>query len=139
MFQVSEAHTTDVESLRRKSAAAESPTKSVRGTSTSDSGRGTATSSQSQLGGGSSSSHLDMVSLEEGQGMGSPARKQFQNGDVVVTLLPVNERFPWVTPARFRPELVPEELMAPALSVSSVGIYSLLAFDVGPLPFSCCH
>ena len=39
------------------------------------------------------------------------------NGDVIVTLLPVNERFPWVTPARFRPELVPEELMAPVLTV----------------------
>jgi len=44
--------------------------------------------------------------------------KQFENGDVVVTLLPVNERFPWVTPAKFRPELVPEELMAPALSLT---------------------
>ena len=35
-----------------------------------------------------------------------------------MTLLPVNERFPWVTPAKFRPELVPEELMAPCLTVS---------------------
>ncbi len=39
------------------------------------------------------------------------------NGEVIVTLLPVNERFPWLTPARFRPELVPEELMAPVLTV----------------------
>ena len=37
---------------------------------------------------------------------------------MVVTLLPVNERFPWVTPATFRPELVPEELMAPCLSLT---------------------
>ena len=44
--------------------------------------------------------------------------KTFSNGDVIVTLLPVNEKFPWVTPARFRPELVPEELMAPVLTVS---------------------
>ncbi len=36
-----------------------------------------------------------------------------------MTLLPVNERFPWVTPAKFRPELVPEELMAPVLTVYS--------------------
>lgn len=43
--------------------------------------------------------------------------KVFSNGDVIVTLLPVNEKFPWVTPARFRPELVPEELMAPVLTV----------------------
>jgi hypothetical protein len=41
------------------------------------------------------------------------------NGEVIVTLLPVNERFPWVTPARFRPELVPEELMAPVLTVNT--------------------
>jgi hypothetical protein len=40
------------------------------------------------------------------------------NGEVIVTLLPLNERFPWVTPARFRPELVPEELLAPVLTVS---------------------
>ena len=38
------------------------------------------------------------VSLAE---PGSAAvQQQFENGDVVVTLLPVNERFPWVTPAR---------------------------------------
>ena len=46
------------------------------------------------------------------------AQEEFENGDVLVTLLPVNERFPWVTPASFRPELVPEELMAPSLSVN---------------------
>ena len=39
------------------------------------------------------------------------------NGDIVVTLLPVNTRWPWVTPAQFRPELVPEELMAQGLTV----------------------
>ena len=42
------------------------------------------------------------------------------NGEVIVTLLPVNEKFPWITPARFRPELVPEELMAPVLTVSGI-------------------
>lgn len=39
------------------------------------------------------------------------------NGDIIVTLLPVNSRFQWITPARFRPELVPEELMAQGLTV----------------------
>lgn len=39
------------------------------------------------------------------------------NGDIVVTLLPVNTRWPWITPAQFRPELVPEELMAQGLTV----------------------
>lgn len=45
-------------------------------------------------------------------------QEEFENGDVLVTLLPINERFPWVTPASFRPELVPEELMAPSLSLT---------------------
>lgn len=40
------------------------------------------------------------------------------NGDVIVTLLPANTKWPWVTPAIFRPELVPEELMAQGLTVS---------------------
>lgn len=42
----------------------------------------------------------------------------FNNGDIIVTLLPVNESFPWVTPATFRPELVPEELMAQGLTLT---------------------
>lgn len=47
-----------------------------------------------------------------------PIRQGFSNGDIIVTLLPVNTRFPWITPAQFRPELVPEELMAQGLTVS---------------------
>ena len=43
--------------------------------------------------------------------------RRFTNGEPIVTLLPCNERLPWITPARFRPELVPEELMAPILTV----------------------
>lgn len=39
------------------------------------------------------------------------------NGEIIVTLLPVNVNWPWITPAVFRPELVPEELMAQGLSV----------------------
>lgn len=41
------------------------------------------------------------------------------NGDIIVTLLPVNTKWPWITPAVFRPELVPEELMAQGLTVST--------------------
>ena len=40
------------------------------------------------------------------------------NGDVIVTILPQNRTFPWITPAQFTPELVPEELMAQGLTVS---------------------
>lgn len=49
-------------------------------------------------------------------------RRGFANGDTIVTLLPVNTRWPWITPAKFRPELVPEELMAQGLTVSSLNI-----------------
>lgn len=35
-----------------------------------------------------------------------------------MTLLPVNTKWPWITAAHFRPELVPEELMAQGLTVS---------------------
>ncbi|XP_075149940.1 uncharacterized protein LOC142224015 isoform X2 [Haematobia irritans] len=45
-------------------------------------------------------------------------REGFANGDVIVTLLPANTKFPWVTPAIFRPELVPEELMAQGLTLT---------------------
>ena len=39
------------------------------------------------------------------------------NGDIIVSVLPINQKWPWITPAEFRPELVPEELMAEGLSV----------------------
>ncbi|XP_055921867.1 uncharacterized protein LOC129952917 isoform X2 [Eupeodes corollae] len=45
-------------------------------------------------------------------------REGFANGDVIVTLLPCNTKWPWVTPAIFRPELVPEELMAQGLTLT---------------------
>lgn len=45
-------------------------------------------------------------------------REGFANGDVIVTLLPCNTKWPWVTPALFRPELVPEELMAQGLTLT---------------------
>jgi hypothetical protein len=47
-----------------------------------------------------------------------PIRQGFSNGDIIVTLLPVNTRLPWITPAQFRPELVPEELMAQGLTLT---------------------
>ncbi|XP_054741932.1 uncharacterized protein LOC129247064 isoform X3 [Anastrepha obliqua] len=45
-------------------------------------------------------------------------REGFANGDVIVTLLPANTKWPWITPALFRPELVPEELMAQGLTLT---------------------
>ncbi|CAG9784510.1 unnamed protein product [Diatraea saccharalis] len=45
-------------------------------------------------------------------------RHGFSNGDIIVTVLPVNSKWPWLTPARFRPELVPEELMAQGFTLT---------------------
>merc|ERR1712018_1005766 len=70
----------------------------------------------------SQSAQMDTVNLSD-DGT-SPAwtetirGRRFNNGEVIVTLLPVNESLPWVTPAKFRPELVPEELMAPVLTLT---------------------
>lgn len=68
---------------------------------------------------------IDLRDVSNGRNMSSNVistpigniRQGFANGDTIVTLLPVNTRWPWITPARFRPELVPEELMAQGLTV----------------------
>jgi len=71
---------------------------------------------------GSSDIDMDNVNLNDS---GSPQKttdvvrgRQFENGDIIVTLLPTNEEMPWISPAKFRPELVPEELMAPVLTLT---------------------
>ena len=102
--QVTDSHSVDVETLRKKTLEA-SQTNSLRGS----------TSSVVSL--------SDVVHPVVGSAAAvttSPRYKpqEFENGDVIVTLLPINEKLPWITPAKFRPELVPEELMAPTLSVS---------------------
>ena len=43
-----------------------------------------------------------------------------------MTVLPVNQKWPWITPAEFRPELVPEELMAEGLSVRAPMFFKTL-------------
>ncbi|KYM85178.1 hypothetical protein ALC53_04967 [Atta colombica] len=74
-------------------------------------------------------------------------RQGFANGDTIVTLLPVNTKWPWITPARFRPELVPEELMAQGLTVhilqltveDYVHIMELLVNDVRFNMYNICY
>ncbi|XP_066263074.1 uncharacterized protein [Euwallacea similis] len=71
-----------------------------------------------------------------------PIRQGFINGDIIVTLLPVNSRFPWVTPAVFRPELVPEELMAQGLTLTVeeyVQAMELLVNDVRFTLYNICY
>ncbi|XP_075212333.1 uncharacterized protein LOC142319207 isoform X2 [Lycorma delicatula] len=69
-------------------------------------------------------------------------RQGFANGDIIVTLLPVNTRFPWITPAQFRPELVPEELMAQGLTLAVedyVNAMELLTNDVRFNVYNICY
>nr|XP_046909056.1 uncharacterized protein LOC124490576 [Dermatophagoides farinae] len=42
----------------------------------------------------------------------------FSNGDIVVTLYPLNNNCAWLTPATFKAHLVPEELMAQPLTLT---------------------
>jgi len=69
---------------------------------------------------GASETEMDNVNLNDSASPHkTPVRgRQFENGDIIVTLLPVNEQLPWISPAKFRPELVPEELMAPVLTLT---------------------
>lgn len=46
-------------------------------------------------------------------------KKQPGNGDIIVTLYPLNDNCAWLTPATFKAHLVPEELMAQPLTVSN--------------------
>ncbi|CAG2169756.1 unnamed protein product, partial [Oppiella nova] len=58
------------------------------------------------------------------------------NGDVIVTLLPVNDHCAWLTPAIFKPELVPEELMAQSLSLTVEDYVSAIQVLVNDLRFN---
>ncbi|KAE8741085.1 hypothetical protein FOCC_FOCC013342 [Frankliniella occidentalis] len=91
---------------------------------------------------------LHTVNLRETNGTTSvnttvgTIRQGFANGDIIVTLLPVNTRFPWITPAQFRPELVPEELMAQGLTLTVedyVHIMELLTNDVRFHAYNICY
>ncbi|XP_045134265.1 transmembrane protein 268-like isoform X2 [Portunus trituberculatus] len=69
-------------------------------------------------------------------------RQGFSNGDVIVTLLPQNTSMPWITPAQFRPELVPEELMAQGLTLTVedyVHIMSQLVNDYRFTLYNVCY
>ncbi|KAH6945252.1 hypothetical protein HPB50_007680 [Hyalomma asiaticum] len=50
----------------------------------------------------------------------------FNNGDIIVNALPTNRRCAWITKAEFKPELVPEELMATGLTGSFASAYFVL-------------
>uniref|UniRef100_A0A6P4FI61 Transmembrane protein C9orf91 homolog n=1 Tax=Drosophila rhopaloa TaxID=1041015 RepID=A0A6P4FI61_DRORH len=82
-----------------------------------------ATSGHHHNGGGANGTGIGQPA-DQGSGMRTielstgRIREGFANGDVIVTLLPANTKWPWITPAIFRPELVPEELMAQGLTLT---------------------
>ncbi|XP_039482987.1 uncharacterized protein LOC120446177 isoform X5 [Drosophila santomea] len=84
---------------------------------------GAASSSHQHNGGGANGTGISQPA-DQGSGMRTielstgRIREGFANGDVIVTLLPANTKWPWITPAIFRPELVPEELMAQGLTLT---------------------
>ncbi|XP_017155027.1 uncharacterized protein LOC108163977 isoform X4 [Drosophila miranda] len=83
-----------------------------------------ASSSSHHNGNGAHGSSSTSIPMDQGSGMRTielstgRIREGFANGDVIVTLLPANTKWPWITPAIFRPELVPEELMAQGLTLT---------------------
>ncbi|XP_014253344.1 transmembrane protein 268 isoform X1 [Cimex lectularius] len=90
--------------------------------------------------------HVVDVDLHEPTNGSAPStgvvRQGFSNGDIIVTLLPVNTNFPWITPAQFRPELVPEELMAQGLTLTVedyVQIMELLTNDYRFTMYNICY
>ncbi|XP_015604073.1 transmembrane protein 268 isoform X2 [Cephus cinctus] len=92
---------------------------------------------------------IDLHDVSNGRGINNIVstpigniRQGFANGDTIVTLLPVNTRWPWITPAKFRPELVPEELMAQGLTLTVedyVHIMELLVNDVRFNMYNICY
>ncbi|XP_054156801.1 transmembrane protein 268-like [Oppia nitens] len=60
----------------------------------------------------------------------------YSNGDIIVTLLPVNDHCSWLSPAKFKPELVPEELMAQSLSLTVEDYVSAIQVLVNDLRFN---
>lgn len=61
------------------------------------------------------SSEMQTIPLKQ---MSRSPSKSFNNGDVIVSLMPLNNHCAWLTPATFKPELVPEELMASSLQLT---------------------
>lgn len=66
----------------------------------------------------------------------------FSNGDIIVNVLPTNQRCAWVTKAEFKPELVPEELMATGLTLTVedyVGAMQVLVHDMRFSLYNICY
>ncbi|XP_065210143.1 uncharacterized protein LOC135838437 [Planococcus citri] len=86
--------------------------------------------------------NVDLNETSNGVSSHNTIRQGFVNGDIIVTLLPVNTNFPWITPAKFRPELVPEELMAQGLTLTVedyVHIMEMLTNDLRFTLYNVCY
>ncbi|CAN7992994.1 unnamed protein product [Ixodes hexagonus] len=82
------------------------------------------------------------VPLSERLATRSTSSSGFSNGDVIVNALPTNKRCAWITKAEFKPELVPEELMASGLTLTVeeyVAAMQVLVHDVRFTLYNVCY
>lgn len=82
------------------------------------------------------------VPLSERLATRSSSATGFSNGDIIVNALPTNRRCAWITKAEFKPELVPEELMATGLTLTVeeyVAAMQVLVHDVRFTLYNVCY
>ncbi|KAK8765308.1 hypothetical protein V5799_032082 [Amblyomma americanum] len=82
------------------------------------------------------------VPLSERLATRSSSAAGFNNGDIIVNALPTNRRCAWITKAEFKPELVPEELMATGLTLTVeeyVAAMQVLVHDVRFTLYNVCY
>ncbi|CAN7990610.1 unnamed protein product [Ixodes pacificus] len=82
------------------------------------------------------------VPLSERLATRTTSSSGFSNGDVIVNALPTNKRCAWITKAEFKPELVPEELMASGLTLTVeeyVAAMQVLVHDVRFTLYNVCY
>lgn len=82
------------------------------------------------------------VPLSERLATRSSSATGFNNGDIIVNALPTNRRCAWITKAEFKPELVPEELMATGLTLTVeeyVAAMQVLVHDVRFTLYNVCY
>lgn len=63
--------------------------------------------------------------------------KKFKNGQIIVNIYPVNDSCDWVTPAKFKAHLVPEELMAKSLTMTVEDYVNNVRMLINDYRFKC--
>lgn len=63
--------------------------------------------------------------------------KKLNNGDVIVSIFPLNDCCDWITPAKFKANLVPEELMAEHLTLTVEEYVANMRMLINDYRFNC--